>query len=217
MGSARIELSPLQTYAILTVGGIDNEPPSRVIGNVGTLASTDSLLALSCLEIKGVVHAFTSDGSKCRQSIALESVQYDLMRIEQELAATKPSEEIHTDIGNRVLAPGVYRAGQVLEINAGDLILDAQGNPEAVWIFHIAGDLRVADSRRVILAGGAKAGNIYWRVGGLAEIGEYAVIHGTILANDSIRLMRGAYLEGRAWTRRGSVQLVSSTVHAPGI
>lgn len=216
---ARIELSLLQNYAILTATGIENVPPSRVIGNVGTFASTstDSLLGLSCLEIHGVIHVSTSDGDDCRQSISLEAVQSDLVHLEQELAATGPAEEIQGDLGNRVLAPRAYRAGQGLEINAGDLILDAQGNADAVWIFHIMGNLRVADARRVILAGGAKAGNIYWRVGGTVQLGEFVVFQGNILANDSIRLMRGTHLEGRAWTSRGSVQLVSSTIQTPGM
>lgn len=100
---------------------------------------------------------------------------------QSELPMPPASQELRGDLGNSTLLPGTYNAGQTLEIRAGDLILDAQGNVNAVWIFRIAGDLRVADGRRVILSGGAQAGNIYWWLTGTAQVGEYSVFHGDIL------------------------------------
>lgn len=111
-----------------------------------------------------------------------QAVQADLARVDQESTATGLApQEIRGDLGNSTLLPGTYRAGQSLEISAGDLILDAQDNVNAVWVFQIAGDLRVADGRQVILIGGAQAGNIYWLVGGSAQVGEYSVLPGYIL------------------------------------
>lgn len=98
-----------------------------------------------------------------------------------DLSTPHAAQEIRGDLGNSTLLPGTYNAAQTLEISAGDLILDAQGDVNAVWIFRIAGDLHIADGRRVILSGGAQAGNIYWWLSGSAQVGEYSVLHGNIL------------------------------------
>ena len=116
------------------------------------------------------------------QPSTVHAVQADLARMDQELPVTgMTSQEIRGDLGNSVLLPGTYNTEQSLEISTGDLILDAQGNVNAVWVFQIAGDLRVADGRRVILSAGAQAGNVYWLVGGSAQVGHYSIFYGNIL------------------------------------
>lgn len=212
---AQIDLGTLHAYAILAGADIDNVPPSRVIGNVALPSVMEPTIDLSCSEVEGAIHV-AGNFHDCRKSIDMLAVQSDLSRIDQELTAKGvTAQEISGELGNKTLFPGTYRAQQTLEISAGDLILDAQGDANAVWVFLVAGDLQVTSGRRVFLSGGAQAGNIYWRVASTARLGEYSVLHGNILANDSIHLMMGAYLEGRAWTRQGSVQLVSSTIHRP--
>src|ERR1043165_9549607 len=42
------------------------------------------------------------------------------------------------NLGGQTLAPGLYKSTSSLEISSGDLTLDAQGDPNAVWIFQIA-------------------------------------------------------------------------------
>lgn len=210
---AQIDLGTLRAYAILAGADIDNVPPSRVIGNVALPSAMEPTIDLSCTEVEGAAVS----SPDCRKTIDILAVQSDLSRIDQELAAKgRTAQEIRGDLGNKTLLPGTYKAKQTLEISAGDLILEAQGDANAVWVFLIAGDLQVASGRRLFLSGGAQAGNIYWRVRNNVHLGEYSVLHGNILANDSIRLMMGAYLEGRAWTTQGPVQLISSTIHRPG-
>ena len=111
---------------------------------------------------------------------SLSAISTTPAQIDQPLLG-KNYQEIRGDLGDSTLLPGTYSAAQTLEISAGDLILDAQGNVNAVWIFLIAGDLHVADGRRVILSGGAQAANVYWWVGGSAQLGEYSVFYGNIL------------------------------------
>src|SRR5665213_2411034 len=72
------------------------------------------------------------------------------------------------ELGNRTLAPGVYKSapGTYL-ISQGDLTLDAQGNPNAVWVFQMASTLTVGTPtahRSVLLVNGAQAKNVYWQV-----------------------------------------------------
>ncbi|WAC03107.1 Ig-like domain-containing protein [Lacinutrix neustonica] len=67
------------------------------------------------------------------------------------------------DQGGTTLAPGIYKSTSTLLIQSGDLTLDAQGDPNATWIFQIASDFTTVGGAGgdVILAGGAKAKNVF--------------------------------------------------------
>lgn len=87
------------------------------------------------------------------------------------------------DLGGSTLFPGVYKATDSVTIQDGDLILDAQGNEHAEWIFEIASDLITVGGRggNVILCGGAKAQNVFWKTDSMA-IGEGTSFKGNILS-----------------------------------
>jgi len=119
------------------------------------------------------------------------------------------------NLGGMTLPPGLYKSTSSLEISSGDLTLDAQGDANAVFIFQIASTLTTTSGRQVILAGGAKAANIYWQVGTSAVLGTTSVFKGIIMADQSITLTTGAILEGRALTRVAAVTLDSNTITVP--
>jgi len=215
----RINLATLSDYVILAGAEINNVPRSRVVGNVGALSTGAIAAGLTCAELEGVIHSSdASDLHACGQSLDMVAVQARLSSVYQEAAAPdQASSTMPGELGGVVLPPGGYTSLDALEISAADLVLDAQGDANAVWKFQVATTLHVAAGRRVILSGGAKAENIYWQVGRSATLGEYSVFKGNILANDSIDLLNGASLEGRAWARQGSVNLSTSTITRPGL
>ena len=100
------------------------------------------------------------------------------------------------DVGGSTLLPGVYKATGSVTIQDGDLILDAQGNEHAEWIFEITSDLITVGGRggNVILCGGAKAQNVFWRTDRMATIGEGTSFKGSILSkmmNDEKETLSG--------------------------
>ncbi len=121
------------------------------------------------------------------------------------------------ELGGLTLAPGLYQApGGSFAITSVDLTLDAQGDSSAVWIFQMpSSTLTVGNGRQVVLAGGAKASNIFWSVGTSATLGTTVIFKGNILASQSITLQTGATLDGRALTEVGAVTLDSNTVTIP--
>ncbi len=119
------------------------------------------------------------------------------------------------NLGGLTLPPGLYKSTSSLAISSGDLTLDAQGDANAVFLFQIASTLTTSSGRAVILAGGAKAANVYWQVGSSATLGTSSVFKGTILANQSITLSTGASLNGRALARIGAVTLAGNVVTFP--
>ena len=119
------------------------------------------------------------------------------------------------NLGGLTLAPGLYKSATSLEISSGDLTLDAQGDPNAVWVFQMGSTLITTVGRQVILTGGAQAANIFWQVGSSATIGGSSVFKGNILALASITMNTGATLDGRALAQNGAVALDANTITVP--
>ncbi|MGI8962565.1 MAG: ice-binding family protein [Bryobacteraceae bacterium] len=120
------------------------------------------------------------------------------------------------NLGGQTLAPGLYKSTSSLAISSGNLTLDAQGDPNAVWIFQIASTLTTTTGTQVLLTNGARAGNIFWQVGTSATLGTNSAFSGNILADQSITITTGAALVGRALGRAGGVTLDTNSVQVPG-
>ena len=97
--------------------------------------------------------------------------------------------------------------GTPLAISSGNLVLDGQGNPNAVFIFQMASTFTMTSGLQVFLVNGANANNIFWQVGSSATLGSNTVLYGNILATTSITLVTGATVEGRALAYNGAVTI----------
>lgn len=113
------------------------------------------------------------------------------------------------------LYPGLYSNETSVMLNSGSVTFDAQGDIHAVFILKMGSTLTTGSGTEVILAGGAKANNIYWQVGTSATLGTTSIFKGNILASASITLATNANLEGRALTQIGAVSLDAAVVTVP--
>jgi adhesin HecA-like repeat protein len=120
------------------------------------------------------------------------------------------------DLSGLTLAPGLYSNSSSVMIAAGNLTLDAQGDSNGVFIFQVSSTLTTLAGTQVILAGGAKATNIYWAVGTSATLGTNSVFKGTILAGSALTMATGAVLEGRLLAQGAAVALDTNLITVPG-
>jgi hypothetical protein len=132
------------------------------------------------------------------------------------------------ELGGLTLPPGVYKSNSgTFNITNGNLTLDAQGDPNAIFVFQSASSLTVGDAApsSVVLINGALAKNIYWYVGSAAVI-NYAgggIMNGTIIANSGVTLSSPANstnssvttLNGRAISLVASVTMVNTVINVP--
>jgi hypothetical protein len=134
------------------------------------------------------------------------------------------------ELGNRTLTPGVYKSAPgTYAIQGGDLTLDAQGDPNAIFVFQMATALTVggpgaAFPQNIILINGAQAKNVFWQVGSAAIINAAGggTMVGTIIASSGIATSTAGNvdvvtLNGRALALHASVTLVNTTINVPGV
>ncbi|MEO8364025.1 MAG: ice-binding family protein, partial [Ilumatobacteraceae bacterium] len=122
-------------------------------------------------------------------------------------------------LNNLILDPGVYRVGSATtaQLAAGTLTLDANNDPNSIWIFQIPGTTLVtAASTQILLTRGAQACNVYWQVGSSATLGASSTFRGNILADTSITVGNSVTVDGRllagAVTTSGAVTLDTDTI-----
>ena len=115
------------------------------------------------------------------------------------------------DLGGLTLVPGVYCFSSSAQLT-GALTLDAEGDPNAVWVFQIGSTLTTASNSSVLLINGGQACNVFWQVGSSATLGTTTSFVGNILALTSITLNTGANVSGRALARNGAVTLDTNTI-----
>jgi hypothetical protein len=132
------------------------------------------------------------------------------------------------ELGGLTLPPGVYKsASGTFKISNGDLTLDAQGDPNAVWIFQTAAGLTVGiagptGARNVKLINGGQPNNVYWYVGSAATINAAGggIMVGNIIAYSGVTFSTPGVavqtvLDGRAISLVASVTMVNTTINVP--
>ena len=141
--------------------------------------------------------------------------QNDLTAAYNAAAASPVTATIPVELGGTTETPGVYASPAGTFGITGTLTLDAQGDPNAVFIFEAASTLITASASNVVLVNGAQASNVFWVVGSSATLGTYSILRGNILAQASITVTTGATLDGRALARTAAVTLDTDTITLP--
>jgi hypothetical protein len=100
------------------------------------------------------------------------------------------------DISGKTLYSGVYKFTVAINI-ATDITLDAQDDPNAVFIITTTGGISLAPYQKMVLANGARSDKIFWHVAGHATIGVGAHMEGNILSKTGISINTGGSVNGR--------------------
>ncbi len=117
------------------------------------------------------------------------------------------------ELGNQTLTRGVYKTASNVTIQTGDLTLDAEGDPDSVFIFTIGGKLTTgAPGGSIALIGGAQAKNVYWRTAGTTELGTNTIFSGNVFAWTQINVRTDATVTGRLFAVTEQVTLESNNV-----
>lgn len=215
--AACINLGTAASFGLLGGSAVTNAVPGTVIlGDVGVFPGS-SITGFPPGVIVGTRHTTDAVAQQAQSDLTAAYLS----------AAGAPCPPTHNltgiDLGTfnagNPLLPGVY-CFNVAAALTGNLTLDAQGDPNACWIFQIGSTLTTATNATVTLINGANPCNVFWQVGSSATIQTNNTFVGTIMALASITL-NGGTLQGRALARNGAVTVSGSesvdTVCVPSV
>ena len=198
-----VGLGTADSFAVLAGSTVTNTGPSTVNGDLGVSPGA-AVTGFPPGTVHGTIHAADAVAGQA---------QSDLTTAYNDAAARTPAATVSGDLGGRTLTAGVYKSASSLGLT-GALTLDAQGNPNAVFIFQAGSTLTTASGSHVNLINGAQPCNVFWQIGSSATLGTSSVLSGNILALTSISIDNGVTVLGRALARNGAVTLINDTITA---
>jgi uncharacterized repeat protein (TIGR01451 family) len=194
-----------QSFAVLGGSTVTNTGSSVITGHLGVSPGS---------AITGFPPGIVTGETHAADAVALQA-QSDTTILYLDLASQPCTSDLTgQDLGGKTLVPGVYCATSGVQLT-GALTLNAEGDPNAVWVFKAGSTLTTASNSSVLLTNGADACNVFWQVGSSATLGTNTSFVGNIVALTSIALTTGASVSGRVLARNGAVTLDNNVITAP--
>lgn len=204
-----VNLGTAGAFAILAGSTVTNTGRSVVEGNLG-VSPGSSITGFPPGQVIGTIYSAEAVSLQAKNDL---TTAYNA-------AAGQPCGGVLTgqDLGGLTLVSGVYCFATSAQLT-GTLTLNAQGNPNAAFIFQIGSTLTTASSSKVVFINGGQGGGVFYQVGSSATLGTDTAFAGNILALQSITLNTRASIDcGRALARNGAVTMDRNfvSIDAPG-
>ena len=198
-----VNLGTADPFAVLAGSTVTNTGATVIFGNVGISPGT-AITGFPPGIVSGVIHA--------ADAVALQA-QSDLTTAYNSAAVQPCGTDLSgQNLGGLTLTPDVYCFTSSAQLT-GTLILNAQGDPNAVFLFQVGSTLTTASSSSVLFINGGRSDNVFYQVGSSATLGTDTAFAGNILALTSITLNTGASIDcGRALARNGAVTMDTNSV-----
>ncbi|HBP38637.1 MAG TPA: hypothetical protein DD640_07845 [Clostridiales bacterium] len=204
---APVNLGSTAGFAVLAGTTITNTGPTTIGGSVGGDIGVSPGTAIT-----GFPPGILSDGIIHSADATALQAQADLVIAYDDAASRALTADLTgQDLGGLTLTTGVYKFSSSAQLT-GTLILDAEGDPEAVFIFQISSTLTTASGSTVSLINGARFCRIFWQVGSSATLGTNTTFVGHVFALTSIAAQTGATVQGQLLARNGEVTLDNNTI-----
>ncbi len=198
--TATVGLGSAASFSVLAGSAVTNTGPTTMFGDLGLYPGT---------AVTGEPHVLGQ--TYVNDQVAIEAK--NALTTAYTNAETRPAGgSAGTQLAGQEFSSGVYDASESLLLSSGSVTLNAEGDPNAVFIFQIGSTLITSANTDVSLVGGAQACNVFWEVGSSATLGSGTHFVGTIMAGDSITANTGATIHGRLLAQTAAVTLEDNTI-----
>lgn len=203
---AVVGLGTATSFSVIAYDSVTNTGPSTLSGDLGVSPGTAvDGFPPGLVLAPGTIHAADPVARVARR---------DANRAYNDAASRSTTANVPVELGGTTHTAGVYTGG-TLEVNGPNpLVLDAEGDPDAVFVFQAASTLVTGEDSEVQLINGADACNVFWKVGSSATLGTDSSFIGTILAHTSVTATTGATIQGRLYGIRGAVTLDNNVIES---
>lgn len=205
-GQPPVNLGVTSSYAVLAGSGITNTGTTTINGDAGGDVGshpTGTFVGQASAIISGAVHLADAQSLAAKNALI---VAYD------DAAGRIPVTTIPSELGGQTLIPGTYDSLDGTFQITGTLTLDAQGDPDGVFVFKTGTTLITAANSNIALLNSARYCRIFWQVGSSATLGTNSHFVGHIFALTSITANTGATIQGQLLARNGAVTLDTNTI-----
>ena len=220
-GSTNPNLASLNTVAILAYSAITAAAATAVSGGDIDISPDGASSVTGPITLTGGNFHYADATAAQAQTDLTAAIAYY-----SGLAFTSLGTAVNLSTSGNGANASTYKAGNYSSTSSMDIptsiTLDAQGNPNAVFVFKAGSTLTLESGASVLLVNGAQAANVFWVVGSSFTSvwnGIISNIVGTIMATASITL-GGGTLAGRALASTGAVTMAATeaiTMPAPAV
>jgi hypothetical protein len=190
------------SFAVLGGSTVTNTGATVVTGDVGVSPGT-AITGFPPGTLTGTLHS---------NDAVAQGAQADLTTAYNALAAQACNTDLTgMDLGGLTLTPAVYCFSSSAQLT-GTLSLDAQTNPNAVFIFQIGSTLTTASASSVLVINGGSDCNVFWQIAASETLGTGTGFVGNTLALTSITLTSSATSHGSLLARNGAVTMGTNQV-----
>jgi hypothetical protein len=199
-GQTAPTLGATSGFGLFTAGGaFDNTGLTSVFGDIGS--NTTAVTGFPPGILSGTIHV--SDATTVQAALDVATAYSDL---------NQGGSVIGIELAGQTLITGVYQTGAASTLN-GNVTIDAQGDPSAIFIIRIGGEFSVSNNSTVTLINSASICNVYWQVGGQFNIGDNAIFRGTVIVDGDINILSGSSIFGRILSKAGAITLQNNLVN----
>jgi hypothetical protein len=180
-------------------GAIANTGVSTFTGDVGSHAGAIAGFGAPTI-LNGTLENENSISLQASIDLAAACIQI------QNTPTTVTNHNVNYGNGETLL-PGVYSAGAAATLT-GNLILDAQGDANAIFIFKIGGAFAAAAGSSITLTNAAISDNVYWIAVGAVALGASSTMLGTFIGYPgAVSAVGSVTLEGRLYATAGAISV----------
>jgi hypothetical protein len=189
---------------VLAGAGVSNTGSATVLALDLGLSPAGVIAGFPPGTVTGVIHD---------KDAAAETAQGDRQAAYDAVVAQTGGTPFAGDQAGAIFKPGLHTSAAAIT-NTGTIVLDADGDSGAIFVFQIGAALSSAAASKVLLADGALAHNVYWQVTGAVSLGAGVKWVGTILGAGAVAFGEAASIKGRVLTP-STVALANTPVTKP--